>query len=115
MKDVQVSAVDEVKICRDILNERKVLSAVILDVRELSSCFDYFLIAVGNSHIHCRSMARELEKHLSKDGFKERGWPDMNSGWIVLDFNEIIVHIFTREVYDYYNLETLWSDASYIE
>ncbi len=106
---------ETVKNCRNILSDKKALSTVIMDVKELSPDFDYFLISVGNSHIHCRSMARELEKYLFKSGFRERGRPDLNSGWIVLDFNEIVVHLFTREMDDYYQLEKLWSDAVYIE
>lgn len=109
-----MAAEDMARACRKILDEKKALGAVILDVRELSPFFDYFLIALANSHIHCKSMARELEKYLSKNGYRERGQPDYNSGWIVLDFNDIVVHIFTREMNEYYQLEKLWSDAKYV-
>jgi ribosome-associated protein len=115
MKGEMTASIEMVKIIRRMLDEKKALKSVILDVRELSCFFDYFIIALGNSHIHCKAMAREIEKFLLKSGYKERGKPDLNSGWIVLDFNDIVVHLFTREMNDYYQLEKLWADSRYVE
>jgi len=114
MKGDMVLADEMARKCKRILDDKKAVSSVIMDVRALSPFFDYFIIALANSHVHCKSMARELEKFLIKSGYRERGKPDYNSGWIVLDFNDIVVHVFTQEMNEYYQLEKLWSDADYL-
>lgn len=98
-----------------ILDEKKGQEIVLLDLRKVNSYLNYFLIATGNSLIHCRSLAREIQKHLHTMSFKERSRSKLDSGWIILDYNELIIHIFTEELRSYYQLEKLWADAEYIE
>lgn len=100
--------------CARLLEEKKGVDVVLMDLRGVNSYLDYFLIATGNSRIHCRSMARELDKLVHSRGLRGRLKPDYESGWIILDFNELIVHIFTQEMRDYYQLEKLWGDAKKI-
>jgi ribosome-associated protein len=95
----------------DLLSEKKGLDIVMMDLREVNSYLDYFLIVTGNSRIHCRSMAREMEKFIHSRGLRQRNRPDYESGWIILDFSELIVHVFTSEMREYYQLEKLWGDA----
>jgi len=59
-------------------------------------------------------MARELEKFIYGRGLRVRNRPDYESGWIILDCSELIVHIFTQELREYYQLEKLWGDAKRI-
>lgn len=94
-----------------LLSEKKGLDIVMMDLREVNSYLDYFLIVTGNSRIHCRALAREMEKFIPSLGMRQRNRPDYESGWIILDFNEIIVHVFTSEMREYYQLEKLWGDA----
>jgi ribosome-associated protein len=94
-----------------LLSEKKGLDIVMMDLREVNSYLDYFLIVTGNSRIHCRSMAREMEKFIHSQGLRQRNRPDYESGWIILDFSELIVHVFTSEMREYYQLEKLWGDA----
>ncbi len=108
-------AVEIAKKCGKILSDKKAAETVIMDVRGVSTYFDIFIIATANSHIHCRSLAVELRKYLKSTYMSERSRTDFNSGWIIIDFDEIVVHIFTKETKDYYQLEKLWSDAEYIE
>jgi ribosome-associated protein len=107
--------VDIIKNCALVLESKKGLDIVIMDLRDVNSYLDYFLIATGNSRIHCRSMAREAEKFIHGRGMSSRSRPDYESGWIILDFNELIVHIFTQEMREYYQLEKLWGDAKRIQ
>ena len=100
--------------CARVLEEKKGADTIILDLTGVNSYLDYFVITTGNSHIHCRALARELEKFFYTQGLRQRNRPDHESGWILLDFNEIIVHIFTREMREYYQLERLWGDAKKI-
>jgi ribosome-associated protein len=97
--------------CARIIVDKKGSDVLLLDLRRINSYFDYFLIATGNSRIHCRALARELEKSMLARGLRSRNRPDYESGWIVIDFGELIAHIFTGETRDYYQLEKLWGDA----
>lgn len=106
--------IDISRLSARILDEKKARDTVIMDLREINSYLDYFLITTGNSRIHCRALARELEKFIRSRGMRERSRPEYDTGWIILDFNEIIVHIFTEEMRDYYQLEKLWGDAERI-
>jgi ribosome-associated protein len=97
-----------------LLSEKKGIDIVMMDLREVNSYLDYFLIVTGNSRTHCRSMAREMERFIHAQGLRQRNRPDYESGWIILDFSELIVHVFTAEMRDYYQLEKLWGDAEKI-
>ncbi|MCU0847966.1 MAG: ribosome silencing factor [Spirochaetes bacterium] len=103
-----------IKICLAgvrVLDEKKAFNTILLDLREVNSYLDYFLITSGNSKIHCRSLARELQKAFIGLGLRLLNKPDLDSGWIILDFGELIIHVFTEEIRYYYNLEKLWADA----
>jgi ribosome-associated protein len=106
--------VEIIKKCAQALESKKGIDIVMMDLSDVNSYLDYFLIATGNSRIHCRSMAREAEKFIHDQGLRSRSRPDYDSGWIILDFNELIVHIFTQEMREYYQLEKLWGDAKKI-
>jgi ribosome-associated protein len=97
--------------CVHFLEDRKALDTILIDLKEVNSYLDYFLITTGNSRIHCRALARDLEKQAHSLGVKGLNRPDYDSEWIILDFSEIIVHIFTMEMREYYQLERLWGDA----
>jgi ribosome-associated protein len=101
--------------CARKLEEKKAEDTLLLEVIEINPYFDFFIITSGNSQVHCRSLARDIEKYLASTPLKSRGKPDMNSGWIILDYDDIVVHIFTHELRDYYQLEKLWADGEHIE
>ncbi len=94
-----------------LLEDKKGRDIVVLDLRKVNSYLDCFIIASGNSTIHCRSLARDLLRTMPLAGLKERNRPDLNSSWIVVDYGDIIVHVFTEEMRDFYQLEKLWGDA----
>lgn len=97
--------------CLNFLDEKKAENPVFMDLRKVNTYLDYFLIATGNSKIHCRALARDLERFAISEGLKMFGNPDYNSEWIIIDFGEIIAHIFTEDMRSYYQLERLWADA----
>lgn len=89
---------------------------MLLDVAGLSTVTDYYLIVTGNSTPHLKALTNELEKALSAQGikcFRRAGEPE--SGWMVADYLDFVVHIFTAEMREYYQLERLWNDARVIE
>ena len=114
MMQNEYEIVEIAKSCARVLDEKKAMNSILMDLRKINSYLDYFIITTGNSQIHCKSLAKEIRNHLISKGLKERNKPDTSSGWIVLDFNEIIVHIFTEDMKEYYQLDKLWADAESI-
>jgi len=95
-----------------IVEEKKAQGIVLLDIRDISIITDYFLICSGESLVHMRTIAKELEEKLEKKGANLLNTEDYsNDRWILLDFGGLVVHIFSPEARDYYQLERLWADA----
>jgi len=100
----------------DAALDRKAEDIVVLDMRELSSFADTFIIATGNSDRHVRSIADSIAEAMAKRGEKPLGVEGYEEGrWVLLDFDEVIVHVFQDEVRKHYDLERLWSDAPQID
>jgi ribosome silencing factor RsfS/YbeB/iojap len=100
-------------LCRELADNRKAEDIVILDVRELSSVTDYFVLASGTSEPHVRAIVDEITEKLSDDlGLRPKAVDGaFATGWVVLDFFDVIIHVMRRDVRDRYDLETLWGDA----
>jgi ribosome-associated protein len=85
---------------------------IILEVRELIVITDYFVIASGATERHVRTIADEIEKVLGGAGSRPIRREGVSEGrWALLDFADIVVHVFTEEDRAYYELERLWKDA----
>jgi ribosome-associated protein len=96
--------------------ERKADDLVGLDVRNLSSFADTFIIATGTSDRHVRSVADAIEAALKARGDPPMGIEGYDEGrWVLIDCTDTIVHIFQQEIRDHYDLERLWSDAPALE
>src|SRR6476620_5932769 len=99
--------------CRELADNKKAEDIVILDVREVSSVTDYFVIASGTSEPHLRAIVEEITSNLKEDHNLRPNAVDgtFQAAWIVLDYFDVIVHVMRSEVRDRYDLETLWGDA----
>ncbi|MGO8677014.1 MAG: ribosome silencing factor [Limisphaerales bacterium] len=99
--------------CRKLADNKKAEDIVILDVRELSSVTDYFVIASGTSEPHLRAIVEEITEKLLEDYHVRPRAVDgrLQTAWVVLDFFDVIVHVMRRDVRERYDLETLWGDA----
>jgi ribosome-associated protein len=92
--------------------DKKAEDVIALDVRELVSFADTFVIATGSSDRHVRSIVEGLEEALRAVGEKPLGVEGTEEGrWVLIDFDDVIVHVFVRDVRQHYDLERLWSDA----
>ena len=101
--------------CSKLLSGKKAGDVLLMDLSKINSYLDFFIIATGNSFVHCRALAKELQKFLKDECLPERTKSRLDTGWIALDYNEIVVHIFTDEMRNYYQLEKLWADADFID
>ncbi|MCI6772009.1 MAG: ribosome silencing factor [Oscillospiraceae bacterium] len=98
-----------------ILDKKKAIDLKAIHITDYSIVADYFVIATGTSNTHVKSLADELEYEMSQLGIEPTHIEGKATGWIVLDYGTVIVHIFTGESREYYNLERLWSDAEDVD
>ena len=95
-----------------ILDAKKAEDIVVLDIRELTSIGDFFIIASGNNTTLVKTLAEELEEKFSQEGIKPRRVEGTSSSmWILMDYADVVVHLFYNETRDFYCLERLWADA----
>ncbi len=103
------------KICK-ILSNHKAEDIVSIDVKEKTSEADYFVIAGGRSMTHTRALIELLEEELDKEGVAPLRRDGVREGrWAVLDYGDVIVHIFNDESRLFYHLENLWADGDNVK
>ena len=97
----------------NLIMEKKGEDIVILDLRKITSVADFFIITTGNSNVHVRAIAEEIREKMKK---KNKTIPWHIEGlkaqrWILIDYVDIVVHIFDYDSRLYYSIEKLWEDA----
>lgn len=96
----------------EAVSGRKAESIVALDVRELTSYTDAFIICTGRSNRQVSAIAEHIKLELKKKNIKPLNIDGMNEGkWVLLDYSDVIIHVFYEETREFYNLEGLWADA----
>lgn len=99
----------------DALEEKKGIDIKIIDISQVSAIADYFIIATGNSSNQVSALVENVEEQMHKRNFsmKQREGGG-HSPWVLLDYTDIIVHVFEKESRSFYNLEHLWHDGTEI-
>ena len=83
-----------------------------MEVEHLSSVADYFVIATGRSDVQVQAIARGIEERMAQDGVRPLAVEGYNHGhWIVLDYDDVVIHLFFEPVREFYRLESNWTDA----
>lgn len=109
-------AKEMVKLAINALEEKKGEEIRVIDIRQVSVMADYFLIASGSNANQVQAMADNVEEALGKAGYPCRqveGYQSAN--WILMDYGDIIVHVFCREDRMFYDLERIWRDGRIME
>ena len=97
-------------------SDKKATDIVILDLRQIASFTEYFVIASGASNRQVQAIANEVEERLRKSGKRRLHIEGYSSAeWILLDYGDFIVHVFSSSSRQFYDLERLWRDAGRIE
>jgi len=94
--------------------EKKGQEILILDLRELTDVTDFFVIISGESDLHVKAITDYIETELEKERIKvwhKEGYQYLN--WVLLDYVDVVVHVFRPEIREYYALEKLWADAKF--
>ena len=100
-------------LCRELADNKKAENIVILEVRELSSVTDFFVICTGTSEPHLRAIVDEITEKLREEhAVRPRAMDGtLQTAWVVMDFFDVIVHVMRADVREHYDLEGLWGDA----
>jgi len=94
----------------------KALDVVVLDVRGLASFADTFIICSGRSHRQVSAIGEFVEKELKRKGMKPLGVEGLRQGhWVLMDYGDVVIHVFYEPIRTFFDLEGLWSDARRIE
>ncbi len=110
------SSLQLAKLCVRAALEKKAEDPLILDVRKLCSFADYFIILSGRSTRHVQGLAETVEEELRSKRISTSKSEGLQEGnWVLLDYNDVIVHIFYADTRKFYDLEGLWHDAKSIK
>jgi len=99
-----------------ILDDKKAIDLKAIHTAEQTIISDYFVVATGTSSTHVKALMDDLEYEMKKQhDVMPRGIEGRASGWILLDYGTVLVHVFMKEQREYYNIERLWEDAEKVE
>ena len=110
-----MEAFEILKIAANALNAKKARELNAVKVGDLTVLAEYFLMCTATSSTHVRALADEAEEKLNEAGVTPHHIEGKTTGWIVLDYGDIVVHVFYKETRDHYNLERLWSDGTNVD
>jgi ribosome-associated protein len=99
-----------------IVADKKAMDVVVLDMADASSITDYFVICSGGSQRQVQAIADAIDEQLKQAGITSLGVEGYRGGhWILMDYGDVIVHIFSQETREFYDLERLWANAPKID
>ena len=96
----------------DIASDKQASNIVLLDVREVCTFCDYFVICSGDSDRQIRTIYDDIEQNLKKEGqVPHHSEGTLDSGWLLLDYGDVIIHVFSASEREFYALDVFWQDA----
>ena len=107
---------DTLKSMIDALEDKKAENIQLIDISEVSTIADYFIITNGTNASQIQALSDNVEERLSKNGIRPKNIEGYNTAnWILMDYNDILVHIFDRDSRGFYDLERIWRDGKIID
>ncbi len=104
------------KLAWDALDDKKALEIKVINIENVSTLADYFIIASGTNHNQVQAMADNVDETLGRAGYEPKqieGY--QNANWILMDYRDIVIHIFDEENRLFYDLERIWRDGTVVE
>jgi len=96
----------------ELANDKKAVDTVILELKELSTIADYFVICSGDNTAQIKAIAESIDEYFSKKKVFPIGKEGLDfARWVLIDYGDIVIHIFNQEARGYYDLEKFWIDA----
>lgn len=105
----------KLKILVDFLNTKKTSSLKVLDISKISIIADYFVIVSVPTQKNVEALDSEICDLMEKNNYELRNKEGVHSKWVLIDYNDIIIHLFDDDYKDFYNLDKLWADAEIVE
>lgn len=110
------TSIDMVRIAYEALDKKKGKDIKVIKIDEISTIADYFIIASGTNSSQISALHEEVEESLSKNGYEPKRIEGIRStNWILMDYGDIIVHVFSEEDREFYDLERIWRDGKILE
>lgn len=104
------------KLAYDALQDKKGIDVQVLDISGVSTISDFFILASGDNERQVEALSDNVDEVLYRAGFEKRAVEGYGSAsWILMDYNDIVVHIFNHEDRMFYNLERIWRDAKRVD
>ena len=111
-----MEALDKALLCTKIIKERKAINPILLDLAGLTSITDYFIVASGASNRQVQAISKHVMRRMREQGFRAYGVEGEQEGhWVLMDYGDVIIHIFYQPVREFYDLEGLWTEAPRVE
>ena len=97
-------------------DDKKAQNITVLNISELTTLCDYFVICEGGSSTQVKAIADEVEEKLSEQGVQGHGIEGFSSAdWILMDYSDVVLHVFTTQSREFFNIENLWSDGKPVD
>lgn len=110
-----MEAFEKLSIAAKALNEKKAEELNAIKISDLTVIADYFLMATATSSTHVRALAEAAEEALSKAGIEPHHIEGKATGWILLDYGDVIIHVFSKQAREFYSLERTWTDGEQVD
>ena len=112
MKEAFKDSKEKSIFCAQAALEKKAFDITILELKKASSLTDYFLICSGRSDRQVQAIARSIEEKMGEQGIRPLGEEGIREGrWVLMDYDDVVIHIFYDQLRRYYDLEGLWIEA----
>ena len=109
-------AVQHALLCARVAQDNKAKNIVVLDMREITPLYDFFVLATGQSRRQIHNIAEEIDAQMAREGEARLGIEGYEAGrWVVQDYGDIVVHLFDQDTRSYYGLDDLWADAKQVD
>lgn len=109
-----MTAIEKLGIAAKALDEKKGRQIEAVRVGDLTIIAEYFLMTTATSSTHVRALADEVEEALSKAGVEPDHIEGKATGWVLLDYHDLVIHVFDRKSRDFYQLDRLWNDGEVV-
>lgn len=110
-----MTTAEKVMLTAGALSDKKAVDVKAVKINDLSVLTDYMVFAGATSSTHIRALADAVEQKLSQNGLQPHHSEGKATGWFLLDYTDFIVHIFTPDAREFYNLEKLWGDGEPVD
>ncbi len=103
------------KIAIEAMEDKKAIDIKIIDIEKISTLADYFIIASGSNRNQVQAMADEVDEKMSRAGYEPKNVEGYrNANWILMDYGDLVIHIFDEENRLFYDLERIWRDGNLV-